>query len=307
MTPQPELVAVADGVFAWIGAAGDSNAGAFVTPDGLVAIDAQQYPRLGQMFRGALTQATGRPVVELIDTHCHLDHTAGNIVFADVPILAHARTLAAMHAYLGPKTGGHWTLTRYEDKARLLFGQNLFDLVPLDDPGQAWFRGRISLPDYDTMVIAPPTRTFADTFEYVLHDDVVRLHYWGPAHCDGDITIHFLKRKVIFLGDLLFYRRFPWMGDCDLNGWIDRLASVLTLDIDVVIPGHGPPTNLSEVKRFRDMFVALRSGVEAAIRSGLSEEAAMREVRIPDFAGLPRYNEWIAVDVKAAYRYLKGR
>lgn len=307
MEPKPELHQVADGIYAWIGAAGDSNAGAFVTPDGLVAIDAQQYPRLGQMFRGALTAATGRPVVKLIDTHLHLDHTAGNIMFADVPILSHAKTLSGLHACLGPKTGKYWTLTDYEVKAKLLFGQNLFELVPLDDPGQAWFRGRISLSDYDTMVIAPPTETFADTFEFALPDEVVRLHYWGPAHCDGDITVHFLKRKVIFLGDLLFYRRFPWMGDCNLNGWIDRLAEVLKLDIDVVIPGHGPPTNLSEVKRFRDMFMALRAGVEKAIKAGHSEEAAMREVSIPEFSDLPRYKEWLPTDVKAAYRFLKGK
>lgn len=305
MEPKPELVQVAKDVYAWIGAGGDSNAGAFVTPQGLVAIDAQQYPRLAQMFRGALTEATGKPVTRLIDTHCHLDHTAGNIMFADVPILAHEKTLKALVDNLGPKDGAYWTLTDYEAKSKLLFGQNLFELVPLDDPGQAWFRQRIGLPDYDRMVIAPPTETFADTFEFVLADDVVRCHYWGPAHCDGDITVHFLKRKVIFLGDLLFYRRFPWMGDCDLNGWIDRLGEVMALDIDIVIPGHGPPTDLSEVKRFREMFVQLRAGVEKAIRNGLSEEAAMREVQLPDFSTLPRYKEWLPTDVKATYRYLK--
>lgn len=305
MEPKPELVQVAKDVYAWIGAGGDSNAGAFVTPQGLVAIDAQQYPRLAQMFRGALTEATGKPVTRLIDTHCHLDHTAGNIMFADVPILAHEKTLKALVDNLGPKDGPYWTLTDYEAKSKLLFGQNLFELVPLDDPGQAWFRQRIGLPDYDRMVIAPPTATFADTFEFVLADDVVRCHYWGPAHCDGDITVHFLKRKVIFLGDLLFYRRFPWMGDCDLNGWIDRLGEVMALDIDIVIPGHGPPTDLSEVKRFREMFVQLRAGVEKAIRNGLSEEAAMREVQLPDFSTLPRYKEWLPTDVKATYRYLK--
>jgi cyclase len=307
MTHQPELVAVAEGVYAWIGAAGASNAGAFMTPDGLVAIDAQQNPQLGQMFRAALAQATGRPVIKLIDTHCHLDHTAGNIVFADVPILAHQRTLELMHAYLGPKSDKHWTLTGYEKKAKLLFGQNLFELVPPDDPGHAWFRERASQPGTEITVIAQPTETFADTFDYVLGDDVVRLQYRGPAHCDGDITIHALERKVIFLGDLLFHQRFPWMGDCDLDGWIDRLASVLALDIDIVIPGHGPPTDLAGVKHFRDMLVALRAGVEGAIRRGHSEEAAMREVRIPDFAHLPRYDEWIAVGVKTAYRYVKAR
>lgn len=302
----PELVTVADGVYAWIGAGGDSNAGAIDTPDGLLAIDAQQYQRLARQFRDALTAKTGKPVRMLIDTHCHLDHTAGNVVFADVPILAHDKTLTALETYLGPKSGAYWTITDYATKLRLLFGQNIFDLVPDSDPAQAWFRQRISLPDYDTITIAPPTQTFADQFTFRLPNETAHLNYWGPAHCDGDIVVYLEKSKVIFLGDLLFYGRFPWLGDCDLDGWIDRLACVLTLDIKTVIPGHGKPTDLKEVARFRTMMIDLRDAVAKAIKAGVSEDAAVREVHLPQYADIPRYNDWAPIDVRAAYRYLRG-
>jgi glyoxylase-like metal-dependent hydrolase (beta-lactamase superfamily II) len=303
---EPQLLTVADGVHAWIGAGGDSNAGAVETPHGLLAIDAQQYPRLARHFRAAIEAKTGQPVRMLIDTHCHLDHTAGNIAFADVPILAHDKTLAAMHANLGPKTGEHWTISDYATKIKMLFGQNLFDLVPENDPAQAWFRQRIGLPDYDTMVIAPPTETFSDHFVFHLPNDTMHLDYWGPAHCDGDIVVWLEKAKVAFLGDLLFYGRFPWLGDCDLGGLIDRLAHVLTLDLTLVIPGHGMPTDLAQVARFRDMLVALRGAVEATIKAGVSEDAAVREVRLPQYADIPRYADWLPHDVRAAYRYLRG-
>ena len=303
---EPRLIAVADGIYAWIGAGGDSNAGAVDTPHGLLAIDAQQYPRLARQFRSALQAATGKPIRALINTHCHLDHTAGNIVFADVPILAHDKTLAAMHANLGPKGGAHWTISDYATKIKMLFGQNLFDLVPETDPAQAWFRQRIGLPDYDTMTIAPPTETFADHFTFHLPDDTMHLNYWGPAHCDGDLVVSLVKSKVVFLGDLLFHGRFPWLGDCDLSGLIDRLARVLTLDVEIVIPGHGMPTDLAQVARFRDMLVALRAAVDGAIRAGVSEEAAVREVRLPQYADIPRYADWLPHDVRAAYRYLRG-
>jgi cyclase len=79
------LVTIGSGVHAWIGDNGDSNAGAVETPDGLTAIDAQQTRPLGRKFRDAIERATGLPVVRLIDTHFHLDHTAGNVAFADVP------------------------------------------------------------------------------------------------------------------------------------------------------------------------------------------------------------------------------
>jgi cyclase len=301
---EPQLLTVAEGVYAWIGAGGDSNAGAVDTPHGVIAIDAQQYPRLALAFRAAIEAKTGKPVWRLINTHCHLDHTAGNIVFADVPIVAHDKTLKAMHANLGAKSGAHWTVSDYPTKIKMLFGQNLFDLVPEND--QAWFRQRIALPDYDTMTIAPPTVTFADHFTFHLPNERIHLDYWGPAHCDGDIVVWLENSKVAFLGDLLFYGRFPWLGDCDLSGLIDRLARVLTLDVAVVVPGHGMPTDLAQVARFRDMLVALRGAVDAAIKAGVSEEAAVREVKLPQYAGIPRYADWLPHDVRAAYRYLRG-
>ena len=183
----------------------------------------------------------------------------------------------------------------------MLFGQNLFELVPENDPAQAWFRQRIGLEDYDTMTIAPPTETFADHSTFYLPRDTVHLDYWGPAHCDGDIVISRVKSKVVFLGDLLFYGRFPWLGDCDLSGLIARLAHVLTLDVSIVIPGHGMPTDLAQVCRFRDMLVALRGAVEGTIKAGVSEEAAVREVTLPQYAGIPRYADWLPHDVRAAF------
>ena len=167
--------------------------------------------------------------------------------------------------------------------------------------------GRIGLADYDTVVIRPPSETFADSFAFHLPDDVVRLHYFGPAHCDGDIVVHLEKRKVAFLGDLLFHGRFPWLGDCDLDGLIAALGRVLALDLAVVVPGHGPPATLADVARFRDMLLDLRGAVAAAFKAGHSEEAAVREVALPQYAHLQRYAEWMPLDVRAAYRYLRER
>jgi glyoxylase-like metal-dependent hydrolase (beta-lactamase superfamily II) len=305
--PQPRLVTVADGVHAWIGAGGDSNAGAIETPEGVIIIDAQQYPRLARELRAAVAAKTGKPLRILVDTHCHLDHTHGNTVFADLPILAHAKTLAAMNACLGPRSGPEWSITDFAAKLRFLFGQNVLELIAPDAAAQRWFAGRIALPDYDTVVIRPPTETFAGDFAFHLPDDTVRLHYFGPAHCDGDIVVHLEKRKVAFLGDLLFHNRFPWLGDCDLDGLIAALGRVLALDVAVVIPGHGPPATLADVARFRDMLADLRGAVARAIKAGASEEAAVAEVALPQFAHVQRYAEWLPLDVRAAYRYLRAR
>ncbi|HEV2954605.1 MAG TPA: MBL fold metallo-hydrolase [Xanthobacteraceae bacterium] len=301
------LVTIAAGVHAWIGAGGDSNAGAIETPDGVIIVDTQQYPRLARALREAALAKSGKPLRAVVYTHCHLDHTAGSSVFADAPILAHAKTLAAMNACLGPREGENWSITDFATKLRFLFGQNILELVPEGDPARAWFANRIGLPDYDTVAIRPPSETFADTFAFHLPDDTMHLRYFGPAHCDGDVVVHLEKRRVAFLGDLLFHNRFPWLGDCDLDGLIAALGHVLALDLAVVVPGHGPPATLADLARFRAMLVELRDAVARAIKTGVSEDAAVREITLPQYAHLQRYAEWRAVDVRAAYRYLRAK
>jgi glyoxylase-like metal-dependent hydrolase (beta-lactamase superfamily II) len=304
---EPQLVTLADGVHAWIGAGGDSNAGAIETPDGLIIVDTQQYPRLGRAFRAAVVGKTGKPVRNVVYTHCHLDHTAGSSVFADAPIIAHEKTLTAMNACLGPRDGDSWSITDFATKLRFLFGQNILELVPEGDPGRAWFANRIGPSDYATVVIRPPSETFADSFAFHLPDETVNLRYFGPAHCDGDVIVHLEKRKVAFLADLLFQNRFPWLGDCDLDGLIAALGHVLTLDLVVVVPGHGLPATLADVAQFRQMLIDLRAAVARAVKTGVSEDAAVHDITLPQYAHLQRYNEWRPLDVRAAYRYLRGK
>src|ERR1700730_17272023 len=304
---EPHLVTIADGVHAWIGAGGDSNAGAIETPDGLIIIDTQQYIRMGRAFHDTARAKTGMPLRTVVYTHCHLDHTAGSSVFADAPIIAHEKTLAAMNTCLGPRDGESWTITDFATKLRFLFGQNILELGPEGDPARAWFANRIGPSDYDTVVIRPPSETFADSFAFHLPDDTVRLRYFGPAHCDGDVIVYLEKRKVAFLADLLFQNRFPWLGDCDLDGLIAALGHVLTLDLAVVVRGHGPPATLADVARFRQMLIDLRAAVARGVKERISEDAAVREIVLPQYAHLQRYNEWRPLDVRAAYRYLQAR
>ena len=76
-----------------------------------------------------------------------------------------------------PKAGAHWTVKDYATKIKFLFGQNLFELVPENDPRQDWFRGRISLPDYDANQFraAPPDTLGADALRTLVLDPVYQL------------------------------------------------------------------------------------------------------------------------------------
>ncbi|MGA8323132.1 MAG: MBL fold metallo-hydrolase, partial [Xanthobacteraceae bacterium] len=302
---QATLKQLASGVYAWIGENGDSNAGAVITASGLVAIDAQQSAAQGRKFRLAVEKATGATVTQLINTHFHLDHTAGNVAFDDVPIFAQEKTPALMNDYMGTQGATRWNVERLDQRLRLFFGSNLDELVPPGDPLYDWFVTRVRRPGLETLELVAPNATFKDHFAYRRAEGIMHLNYVGPAHCDGEMIIHLPEQKIAFLGDLLFVGRFPWLGDCDLNSWISCLTRIRTLDLDRIVPGHGDVCTLNEVDDFRRLLVALREAVAARVDAGVSEEAAMHEVSLPQYGSLPRYREWLPSNIRSIYRYLK--
>ena len=304
---EAHLRPLAPGAWAFIGARGDSNAGAIETPDGLIVVDVQQHDVLARTFRDALARDVGKPIERVINTHYHLDHIAGNALFgAEAPILAHDRTPEKLVSILGPASDGGWTVSDFTTKTQVLFGPNITELIPEGHEAWDWFRKRLGAPEYDSMRIVPPNETFADSYEIELPGDVLRLDYLGPAHCDGDLVVHLQRARIAFLGDLLFVGRFPWIGDGDVAGWIRTLDWVCRLDVDCVVPGHGLPVTLNEVAGFRDMLKALHDAVAAAIKAGASEDAAAAEVEMPSYESLPRYAEWMSWNVRNTYRGIRA-
>ena len=60
---------------------------------------------------------------------------------------------------------------------------------------------------------------------------------------------------------------------------IDTLDSMLDLDFDTAIPGHGDVMTRSDVEAFRDQFVLVRERMQELIASGMEkDEAATRIV-----------------------------
>lgn len=304
---QASLKEIGSGVYAWIGAGGDSNSGAVLTGSGLLAIDAQQSAEQGRQFRKALEAAAGQRTARLINTHFHLDHTAGNVAFADIPVTAQEKTLGLMNEYMGTSGRNRWSVDSLDDRLRLFFGSNFKELVPVGDPLHDWFVARVRRPELTGLDLVGPTETFGDRVAFLRRDGSVTLDYVGPAHCDGEVIIHLPEQKLAFLGDLLFVGRFPWLGDCDLEGWIAILQRVLSLDLDCVVPGHGDVCTLKQVDEFRALLLSLRTAVENKVRANASEEAAMHEISLPPYQSLPRYREWLQSNIRAAYRYLKQR
>ena len=92
------------------------------------------------------------------------------------------------------------------------------------------------------------------------------LKCYGPSHTDSDISVEFQEHNVIAVADTFWNGVYPFI-DYSTGGNIDGMIRVAeanvanTDDETIVIPGHGPIGNKSQLIAFRDMLVAIREKV----------------------------------------------
>jgi glyoxylase-like metal-dependent hydrolase (beta-lactamase superfamily II) len=204
--------------------------------DGKVLIDAG-FASSQPKMEVALAAISGDPMTHLINTHWHFDHTDGNewMHAAGATILAHANT-----------------------KKRLSTTQTIAAFNATFPPSPAG---------------AIPTETLTEKKVLTLNGTTLVLEYYGPAHTDTDISIHFPDADVMHVGDTWFNGFYPFIDTStggSINGMIrateKNLAAVGAKTI--VIPGHGPVGDRAQLTEYHEMLVFARDQVAALKKQG---------------------------------------
>lgn len=138
---------------------------------------------------------------------------------------------------------------------------------------------------------ALPVVTFDDSLSIHFNDEEIRVIHFPNSHTDGDSVIFFTGSNVVHMGDLFFSGRFPYVdlssgGDVEgLIGHIEKLLAELPPDVKL-IPGHGPLSDLDDLKTYHQTLVATTELVRDQIEAGKSLE----EIKT---AGLPKkWRSW---------------
>jgi glyoxylase-like metal-dependent hydrolase (beta-lactamase superfamily II) len=204
--------------------------------DGKLLVDAG-IPGSRARITQALAAISPDPIRHLINTHWHFDHTDGNewVHAEGATILAHENTLKHLS-----------TATRVED-----WGYTF-------PPSPAGAR---------------PTDVFTTDRTLRVNGTTLVLTHYEPAHTDSDISVHFTDADVIHVGDTWWNGVYPFI-DYSTGGSIDGTirgveSNLAKVSADtVIIPGHGPVGNRSELVECRDMLVAIREKVAALKKQG---------------------------------------
>lgn len=119
--------------------------------------------------------------------------------------------------------------------------------------------------------IALPTETFEDKKVLELGDFTIEILHLGPAHSPGDTQVWLPKQNLVIAGDMAFHERLlPIFDDTMTAEWVETWETEFeALNATYVIPGHGHPTNMDQVRRYtRDYLVYLRGKIGEHLEEG---------------------------------------
>ena len=150
-----------------------------------------------------------------------------------------------------------------------------------------------------------PNTTFTGETQRQVGDKIVELIEVGPAHTNGDVLVHVPSDKVVFTGDILFIEGHPILWAGPVKNWINACDRIISMEVDFVVPGHGPVTDNRGVKAVRDYLIYIDTESRKRFESGMSALEAAKEIDLDLFSSWGD-KERIAVNVNSLYREYKG-
>lgn len=289
-----ELHNLGNGLWAWIqgdGSWGWSNSGLVEGEDGRVLmVDTLFTGRLTAdmlaAYRASIPAAAEIDV--LVNTHSNGDHTFGNHLVAGARIIASDACLHEM-----------------EERPATVFKNMAQDPQAFGDMGRFIHETMGTRFDFSDIQHTPPSETFSGTKTIEIGGRRVELTELGPAHTRGDIIVHVPDAKTVYTGDILFSGGHPIIWAGPIGNWIAACDHILKLDVDTVVPGHGPVGDKAAVEQLRAYLKRVGDQTLACYQAGLAWEEAAWEV------GYAECDSWldrerVVANVANVYRELSG-
>ncbi|WP_299414787.1 MBL fold metallo-hydrolase [uncultured Sulfitobacter sp.] len=218
----------------------NNNLSFIITGDGVVVVNGGASYQLAEALHAEIKAVTDQPVKLVLNENGQGHAMLGNSYWADlgVDIVAHVDAAAAF-----------------------------------EDSGPGSLRAAIARVKEraDKTRLAPPTITFENSYIVEMGDMRIEARYLGPAHSPGDIVVWLPEQSMVISGDMAFHERMlPIFEDTMTADWIETWETAFEpLGATYVIPGHGHPTNMAQVRRYtRDYLVYLRKQVGTLLDDG---------------------------------------
>ena len=293
-------------LYAWMvpnGSWGESNSGLVVGNTHSLLIDTLWDLKHTQTMLDAMDPLLrNAPLELLVNTHADGDHFWGNELLDNIDSITSAAARAEMDHH---KPG---TMLAFEKLGRVL------KHVPLGHARQVghWFSAMCLPYAFNQVTHTPAAQTFTGTIWKEVGGRRVQLIEVGPAHTTGDLMVHVPEARTLFTGDILFIGSTPVMWAGPVENWLRALDLILDLQVDTIIPGHGPITNKDGVRDVKVYLEFVRDAARNCYEDKMSAKIAAHHIVSSDeFRAMP-HSEWdsperMMTNVHFLYRHFKGR
>ena len=221
--------------------------------DHLIVVDAN-FPSGARRVMEDARKLSSKPVKFVFDTHHHGDHAYGNPVWTKMG--------AVTIAYNGVAE----EMKQYEPKR-----------------WQDTSKSRKDVSELNLAAPEPPQKTFTKS-PYIMEDSTrrVELHFFGWAHTRGDGFAWLPKEKVLCSGDAILNGPYNYTADGNIGNWPKVIANAQKLDVQHLLPGHGPAGGKDVMAGQAQFFIELRKAVEEASKGGQKPEEIAAAIHLPD-------------------------
>ncbi len=281
------------GAYAYIqpdGSWGWSNAGLIVDGEESLLVDTLFDEKLTADMLATMKDATGLgagDITTLVNTHANGDHTYGNRLVENAEIIASEASAEEMDE------------TPPEMLAAMM--KMAPDLGALGD----YLVQSFGAFDFENVTYKKPTKTFNGTMSVNVGDKEAILIEVGPAHTRGDVLVHVPKDRVIYTGDILFIDGTPLIWAGPVANWLKACDLIIDMDVDYIVPGHGPLTDKAGVQKVKDYLTYIDKEARKRFDAGLSWQDAARDIALGDYESWVD-NERIAINVHTLFGEYAG-
>ncbi|OPY01887.1 MAG: Beta-lactamase precursor [Syntrophorhabdus sp. PtaB.Bin047] len=229
-----KLTRIAENVYAYVDTKDASpknsfgaNTGIIIGREGIVVVDTLVSAREAKRFIKDIRSVSKKPIRYVINTHHHLDHAFGNSEFVKLgaAVVAQENDRKEME----------------RSAAETLKNIKGYGLTPQDMKG--------TKPAY-------PTVTYSERMTIDIGGEPFQLIHARHCHTGGDTLVYLRDKKVLFAGDILFTDYHPFIAEGNIEEWVRQLDEIASMDVEKIIPGHGPVSGEKDVEAMKEYIIA---------------------------------------------------
>lgn len=237
----------------------DVNASAIIMNNFIIVIDTLLFPRQSKEFREKLEKKYRLPVKYLFITHYHSDHFLGIASFKDVEFFGSSTLIEN----LNKRKKENWTEEAFEE----------------------WKKSESEYTEFINEIEILIPKIGFDEKRVITDNDLHVEFYISGGHTACSSYAYFPNDKIVFSGDLIAVGFWPFISDPteDFEGWIKSFEHMLKLDINRVVPGHGPSVGKAYIEEQLFFMKELKNNVLKAI----SEKKGPEGIEVPEYKYKP--------------------